>query len=294
MFAPLFGHQYSHVWIDFKGIQDSFTRARGIDYFENSRRASLAHRAYATANPGAWRGYADSVWGLTASDGPLDSSFVLLGRQRQFHTYWARGAGTDEINDDGTIAPTAAGGSVPFAPEVAIPALVAMRRQYGDALFGRYGFVDAFNPSLTDGVLRVSQGRIEPGVGWFDTDYLGIDQGPILLMIENQRTQLVWRLMRGIRTWCAGCVGRVLVEGGWRTSVRECVSAPSCHPERAERVEGSAPRRSPRALAQPRASESLSPHAPTLSPPSAPRVRDARRRTLDSRPVHRRRAGLPL
>jgi len=74
--------------------------------------------------------------------------------------------------------------------------LMAMRRQYGDPLFGRYGFVDAFNPSLVDGGLRVSQGRIHEGVGWFDTDYLGIDQGPILLMIENQRSQFVWRLMR--------------------------------------------------------------------------------------------------
>ena len=214
MFAPLFGHQYSHVWLDYRGIQDAYMRARGIDYFENSRRATLAHRAYATANPGGWRGYADSVWGLTASDGPLDSTFVLAGRQRQFHTYWARGAGTDEINDDGTIAPTAAGGSIPFAPEIAIPALVAMRRQYGEPLFGRYGFVDAFNPSLTDGSLRVSQGRIEPGVGWFDTDYLGIDQGPILLMIENQRSQFVWRLMRTnpylVRGLC-----RAGFTGGW-------------------------------------------------------------------------------
>jgi hypothetical protein len=196
MFGPLFGHQYSHVWLDFRGIQDAYMRARGIDYFENSRRATLAHRAYAAANPNGWRGYADSVWGLTASDGPLDSAFVFLGRRRQFHTYWARGAGTDEINDDGTLVPTAAGGSVPFAPEIAIPALVAMRRQNGEPLFGRYGFVDAFNPSLTDSSLRVPQGRVHPGVGWFDTDYLGIDQGPILLMIENQRSQFVWRLMR--------------------------------------------------------------------------------------------------
>jgi hypothetical protein len=216
MFAPLFGHQYSHVWLDFRGIQDAYMRGRGIDYFENSRRATLAHRAYASANPGAWRGYADSVWGLSASDGPLDSSFVLAGRQRQFHTYWARGAGTDEINDDGTIAPTAAGGSVPFAPEIAIPALAAMRRQYGDALFGRYGFVDAFNPSLTDGGLKVPQGRIQPGVGWFDTDYLGIDQGPILLMIENQRSQFVWRLLRGNPHLQRGLC-RAGFTGGWLT-----------------------------------------------------------------------------
>ncbi len=214
MFAPLFGHQYSHVWLDFRGIQDAYMRGRGIDYFENSRRATLAHRAYATANPNGWRGYADSVWGLTASDGPLDSAFVLLGRQRQFHTYWARGAGADEINDDGTLVPTAAGGSVAFAPEVAIPALAAMRRQYGDALFGRYGFVDEFNPSLVDANIRVSQGRIQPGVGWFDTDYLGIDQGPILLMIENQRTQFVWRLMRNNPHLTRGLC-RAGFTGGW-------------------------------------------------------------------------------
>jgi hypothetical protein len=214
MFAPLFGHQYSHTWIDFRGIQDTYMRARGIDYFENSRRATLAHRAYAMANPGGWRGFGDSVWGLTASDGPLDSTFVVAGRTRQFHTYWARGAGTDEINDDGTIAPTAAGGSVPFAPELAIPALLAMRRRYGDGLFGRYGFVDAFNPTLGDGALRVSQGRVTPGLGWFDTDHLGIDQGPILLMIENYRSDFVWRLMRANPNVARGLC-RAGFTGGW-------------------------------------------------------------------------------
>jgi hypothetical protein len=216
MFAPLFGHQYSHAWIDFRGIRDDYMRSRGIDYFENSRRATLAHRAYAIANPGAWRAYSDSIWGLTASDGPLDSAFVLAGRRRQFHTYWARGAGTDEINDDGTIAPTAAGGSVPFAPEIAIPALRAMRRQYGDALFTRYGFVDAFNPTLTDASLHVSQGRILPAVGWFDTDLLGIDQGPILLMIENYRTDFVWRLLRANPHIARGLC-RAGFTGGWLT-----------------------------------------------------------------------------
>jgi len=214
MFAPLFGHQYSHLWIDYRGIRDAYMRERGIDYFENSRRATLAHRAYATANPGGWRGYDASVWGLTASDGPLDSAFAIDGRQRQFHTYWARGAGTDEINDDGTLVPTAAGGSVPFAPEIAIPALLTMRARYGDALFGRYGFVDAFNPTLTDAGLRVPQGRIVPGLGWFDTDYLGIDQGPILAMIENYRTGFVWRLMRANPHLTRGLC-RAGFTGGW-------------------------------------------------------------------------------
>ncbi|MEO7713500.1 MAG: glucoamylase family protein, partial [Gemmatimonadaceae bacterium] len=213
-FAPLFGHQYSHLWVDFRGIQDEYTRARGIDYFENARRATLSQRAYATANPAQWRGYGPNVWGLTASDGPLDSTLVIDGRARTFHTYWARGAGTDEINDDGTIVPTAAGGSVPFAPEIAIPALVAMRERHGEPLFGRYGFLDAFNPTLRTPGPRLQHGRIVPGESWFDTDYLGIDQGPILAMVENWRSDLVWKLMRRNADVVRGLC-RAGFTGGW-------------------------------------------------------------------------------
>jgi hypothetical protein len=190
-------------------------RAKGIDYFENSRRAALSQRAYATANPNGWRGYSADAWGLTASDGPLDATLTIDGRARQFHTYWARGAGGDEINDDGTIAPTAVGGSVAFAPEAAIPSLAAMRRRYGDALFGRYGFLDAFNPTLrAPGGPPLHHGHVVPNVTWVDNDYLGIDQGPILAMVENQRSELVWRLMRKnpyiVRGLC-----RAGFTGGW-------------------------------------------------------------------------------
>src|SRR5204863_2400255 len=118
-FAPLFGHQYSHVWIDFRGIRDAYMRGKGIDYFENSRRATLSQRSYAISNPGQWKDYGANVRGLAAGDGPFDTTLVINGRQRQFWTYRARGAAADGIEDDGTIAPTAAGGSVPFAPEVA-------------------------------------------------------------------------------------------------------------------------------------------------------------------------------
>ena len=214
-FAPLFGHQYSHVWIDFRGIQDEYMRERGIDYFENSRRATLSQRQYAIDNPGGWKGYSGDMWGLTASDGPIDTTLVIGGRPRTFHTYWARGAALDEINDDGTLVPTAAGGSIPFAPEVTIPALMRMRARYGDHLFQQYGFLDAFNPTLdrqTDLPLR--HGRIVPGVGWFDGDYLGIDQGPIVIMAENYRTALIWKLMRDnpyvVRGLC-----RAGFAGGW-------------------------------------------------------------------------------
>lgn len=215
-FGPLFGHQYSHLWIDFRGIQDDYMRGHGLDYFENSRRATRSQRAYAVANPGGWRGYGPDIWGLTASDGPLDTTMVVDGRARTFHTYWARGAGADEINDDGTLAPTAAGGSVPFAPEIAIPALVAMRRIYGDDLFQRYGFLDSFNPTLRSAPLPLRHGRIVEGKGWFDGDYLGIDQGPILGMIENYRSGLVWRYMKRSPYLVRGLCG-IGFRGGWLT-----------------------------------------------------------------------------
>jgi len=213
-FGPLFGHQYSHVWIDFRGIQDAYMRGRGIDYFENSRRATLAQRAYAIANPEGWKGYGPDVWGLTASDGPADVTLTVNGRERTFHTYWPRGAAAGYLNDDGTIVPTAAGGSVPFAPEIAIPALQAMRDRYGEHLYGHYGFVDAFNPTFTFTDVPLRHGRVVPGVGWFDTDHLGIDQGPILAMIENYRSELVWRLMREAPEIVRG-LRRAGFSGGW-------------------------------------------------------------------------------
>jgi hypothetical protein len=212
-FAPLFGHQYSHVWIDFQGIRDPYMSGKGIDYFENSRRATLAQRAYAVANPNNWRGYGANLWGLSASDGPKDATLIVAGRSRQFHTYFARGASFTEIQDDGTIAPTALGGSIPFAPEITIPTLYAMRRTYGANLFSTYGFFDALNPTFPTNVTP-SMGHVVSGVGWFDTDYLGIDQGPILAMIENYRTGLIWRLMRSNQYVIRGLC-RAGFTGGW-------------------------------------------------------------------------------
>src|SRR6476469_6034414 len=100
-FPPLFGHQYSHIWIDFRGIKDAYMRGKGIDYFENSRRATVSQRSYAIANPGQWRDYGPNVWGLTAGDGPFDTTFVIGGRSRQFFTYRARGAAAEGTEDDG-------------------------------------------------------------------------------------------------------------------------------------------------------------------------------------------------
>ncbi len=193
-FRPLFGHQYSHVWIDFRGILDASMRKAGFDYFENSRRATYAQRAYAIANPMRWVGYGANVWGLTASDGSADVELEFAGEKRRFYTYSARGVGVHTL-DDGTIAPTAAAASIAFAPEIAIPAVQEMYRRYGDHIFGKYGFYDAFNPSF-DYDVPLTHGRRVPGMGWVDNDYLGIDQGPILAMTENYRSGLVWRVMR--------------------------------------------------------------------------------------------------
>ena len=213
-FAPLFGHQYSHIFIDFRGIQDDYIGAHGIDYFENSRRATLAQRAYAMANSASWGGYGEDVWGLTASDGPVDAELPFKGSPRRFWTYAARGATYEEVRDDGTIAPTAAGGSIPFTPAESIRALKTMRERYGAGIWGQYGFLDSFNPSFTFTSVAVRHGRVIPDLGWFDLDYLGIDQGPIVLMIENYNSELIWKHLRNNPYIITG-LKRAGFTGGW-------------------------------------------------------------------------------
>jgi hypothetical protein len=213
-FAPLFGHQYSHVFVDFRGIRDAPMRRLGFDYFENSRRAALAQRAWAEANPRGWRGLGPDVWGVTACDGPADAELPYAGEARRFWTYAGRGVGADFVLDDGTIAPTGAAASLPFVPAESTAAIRAMRERYGAHLYSTYGFFDAFNPSFrfTDVTLR--HGRVVAGLGWFDTDYLGIDQGPILAMLENHRSGLVWRVMRRNPHLVRG-LERAGFSGGW-------------------------------------------------------------------------------
>jgi hypothetical protein len=122
--------------------------------------------------------------------------------------------GPDFAIDDGTIAPAAAGGSLPFAPAEATAALLAMRRRHGAHLWSDYGFFDAFNPAFDFEHVPVRHGRVVPGAGWYDSDYLGIDQGPILAMVENHRSGLVWRVMRGNPHLVRG-LRRAGFSGGW-------------------------------------------------------------------------------
>ncbi len=212
-FPPLFGHFFSHVWIDFRGIQDPYMRGKGIDYFENSRRAVLEQRQYAIANPGRFLGYGADVWGLSACDGPVDAMLPWAERQVRFFTYAARGTDFTETRDDGTIAPMAAASALPFTPSEAQAAVLAMRARWGDEVYSKYGFFDAFNPTFTFDV-KPAMGRIVPGVGWFDTEYLSIDQGPIVAMLENYRSGLVWNVMRKNRHIVEG-LRRAGFSGGW-------------------------------------------------------------------------------
>lgn len=217
-FAPHFGHQYSQVWIDARNIQDRYMKSRGIDYFENSRRASYAQQAYAVTNPMACKGYGANLWGVTASDGPADIVIADGDRKRQFHSYAGRGMGGADTYDDCTIAPTGAAASIAFAPEIATAAIVDMRNRYGDQIYGKYGFLDAFNPTF-DFDDKLSNGRRVPGFGWVDTDYLGIDQGPILAMLENYRSDMVWRTMRKNPYIKAG-LRKAGFRGGWLDGAR--------------------------------------------------------------------------
>ncbi len=202
-FAPLFGHQFSHLWVDFRGIQDAYMRAKGLDYFENSRRATYVQQRYAVKNPAHWRGYGKNVWGLTACEGPGR----VPGESRHFYGYAARGIGLDGSLDDGTLAPTAALSSLPFAPEIVIPAALEMRRRFGKGLYSTYGFRDAFNLSVPVD----APGRTR---GWFDDHYLAIDEGPILIMLENYRSDFVWRIMRNNEYIRRG-LERAGFQGGW-------------------------------------------------------------------------------
>lgn len=183
--GPLFIHQLSHMWIDFRGIQDEFMREKGIDYFENSRRATYAQQQYAIHNPLGYKGYNEHCWGITASDGPGPTCVTIEGVERCFFDYTARGI--PHGPDDGTIAPWAAIASLPFAPEIVLPALQHFNEEYPEVT-SKYGFKCSFNPTFESG----HQGK----PGWVSEGYYGLDQGPIVLMIENHRTGFLWQLMK--------------------------------------------------------------------------------------------------
>ena len=185
--GPLFTHQLSHVWIDFQGIQDAFMRDKGIDYFENSRRATYVQQQYAINNPLRFKDYGPCCWGITASEGPGPDTIKIEGIDRQFFDYVGRGVPYGP--DDGTLAPWALVASLPFAPEIVLPSIHHCIHQAKMTKFNSYGFKASFNPSHPG----------DPGnpYGWWVSPWhFGLNQGPIVLMIENYRSGFVWQMMR--------------------------------------------------------------------------------------------------
>jgi len=199
--GPLFIHQLSHMWIDFRDIQDEYMRNRAIDYFENSRRATYVQQQYAIRNPRDFKGYGEYIWGLTASDGPGPARKKVGGKLRRFYDYKARGV--PHGPDDGTLAPWAVVASLPFAPEIVLPSI-----EYFDEAFpemtSKYGFKCSFNPSFSS----VASEK------WISKGYYGLDQGPIVLMIENYQSGLLWKLMRSCPYIIEG-LRRAGFSGGW-------------------------------------------------------------------------------
>jgi len=201
--GPLFIHQFSHLWIDFRGIQDEYMRDKGIDYFENSRRAVYVQQEYAVRNPLGFEGYGKLAWGLTASDGPGRKSRRINGVERSFFGYRARGVPYGP--DDGTLAPWGIIASLPFAPEIVLPAIRHCQDVYPQTRTS-YGLVGSFNPTYPS--------QSGDASGWVCRVHYALNQGPNISMIENYRSGLVWRLMRRCPYVVAG-LRRAGFRNGW-------------------------------------------------------------------------------
>jgi hypothetical protein len=156
-FAPLFVHQYSQAWFDFRGQRDRYA-----DYFQNSVLATDVHRRFCLGLAPMFPDYTNDLWGITASDSPRG------------YAVWGGPPATGPI--DGTVVPSASAGSVPFLPQEVLRVLRTIKDRYGARAWSRYGFINAFNP-LTK---------------WSDDFVIGIDTGITLVMAENARTGLVW------------------------------------------------------------------------------------------------------
>lgn len=201
--GSLFIHQYSHLWIDFRGIQDPFMRDKGIDYFENSRRATHVQQQYAIRNPLEFVGYGQYFWGLTASDGPGQTVRMVQGVERTFFDYVARGVPYGP--DDGTVAPWAVVASLPFAPEIVLPTVRHFRKIFPE-ITGKYCFKCSFNLTFP----HDSQGK----PGWTSLYHLGINLGPVIMACENYRSGLLWRLTRRCPYFVTG-LRRAGFTNGW-------------------------------------------------------------------------------
>lgn len=213
--GSLFIHQLPQFWLDLRSLQDEFMRAKQWDYFKNSQLATRIQQAYAVRNPFKFNLYNEYAWGFTACEGPGPTSRLVAGIDRYFFGYEQRGAPYGP--DDGTIAPWVAVASLPFEPAIVLPTI-----RYFQALHlqlpehGGYGFKTTFNANFqaNDQDFDGDPTQIKSEKIWVSPWYYGINQGPIILMIENYRSAFIWRLMRQCPYIQTG-LRRAGFQGGW-------------------------------------------------------------------------------
>jgi hypothetical protein len=199
--CSLFIHHFSHAWVDFRGIQDAFMRRHDCDYFENSRRAALAQRCYAAENKKGFAGYGPDCWGFSACDGPNRMKIKANDKTYEGRGYAARGA--PEGLDDGTLSLPSVVASLPFVPSESMSAFLHIRKEYPDVVKND-NIGSAFNPTIS---------TKESGL-WISDGYYGLEQGIMLMMIENYRTQFIWQLMKK-NAYLRRGLEKADFKGGW-------------------------------------------------------------------------------
>jgi hypothetical protein len=199
--GPLFIHQLSQLWLDLRGIRDELMRENNFDYYTNSCHAVHVQHEYAIRNPYHFEGYGEHCWGITACEGPGEETREVGGVLREFYAYDARGV--PDGPDDGTIAPWVAVTSLPFAPDIVLPTL---RYYHRLSLSARdsYGFRATFNPTYAE----------YKDESWVCPWYYGLNQGPLVIMVENYRTGFPWRLMKKCSAIITG-LRKAGFTGGW-------------------------------------------------------------------------------
>jgi hypothetical protein len=198
--GPLFTHLFSHAWVDFRGIQDQFMSEIDFDYFRNTQNAVAIQREYVARNPRGFAAYDRDLWGITAGDGPSNEDKTLHPRDRRFYGYMARGVPFGP--DDGTIAPWAMLATLPFCPDAALRGTRHLLARFPEVCPG-----DRFSSGFNAGTL-------EDGGTWLSVGWYGLDQGLLVMMIENYRSGLIWNLARGSPLLRRGLKGAGFA-GGW-------------------------------------------------------------------------------
>ncbi len=202
--GPLFIHQMSQIWLDFRGISDDLNKKIGIDYFENSRRATRIQQQYAIKNPLGFAHYNENGWGFTASDGPGPATRTINGIKRKFYNYKARGAPFGP--DDGTISPWAVVSSLPFLPDIVLSTMRHAIKKLNLEKHHPVGFDASYNPTFLEKNTVFNS--------WISEWQFGLNQGPVILMIENYKSALIWDIIKRCPYIIKG-LQRAGFSGGW-------------------------------------------------------------------------------